>query len=288
MKFWRLALTLAIGLAADVSGQQSTRSLAETSVVLNFYGLKEKEVLQKALSSLAPLVRSNDVFVFVSGNRLGEPDIALVASWAEKAHQLFPQVGIWALTSGLANVKLLAEARDKIPACVTTIIYDYEPNWDNEPEFAPDFDKTVSNFIHAAEIARAGKFAFGGAPTGRPLLRNEFASYTWDYGKLAKASEADVMIIQTQTYCKKGITDFRSALAKLKAQQLGAGLSLDKACPQVTVDLSAPNGTTPAHAAACIGEARREGFSRISLWFAPARVENAVDLLTLLGRGAPR
>jgi len=31
------------------------------------------------------------------------------------------------------------------------------------------------------------------------------------------------MIVQTQTYCKKGIAEFQTALAKLKSQQTGAG-----------------------------------------------------------------
>jgi hypothetical protein len=273
----------ALGLA-NAAVAQTTPSLADTSVILNLYGLDRQEVAQAAVNALAPLVRSNDVFLLVSGNHKGAPNIALVARWAETLHKRFPQMAVWTLTSGLANVKALAESREKIPACVTTIIYDYEPKWDNEPEFDADFVKTLANFTQAASIAHGGKFALGGAPTGRPLLKNEFARYGWDYGRLAQMSGADGMIVQTQTYCKNGIAEFKTALEKLKAQQTGAGLPLDRVYPQVTVDLNSTNGAKPQSAVDCIREARREGFSRIALWFTPARVEGAVEFLTLLGR----
>jgi hypothetical protein len=284
MRFRLLAWVCAALALANAADAQPPPSLADTSVILNLYGLDRQEVAQAAVNALAPLVRSNDVFLLVSGNHRGAPDVALVAQWAERLHNRFPHAVVWALTSGLANVKALADSRDKIPACITTIIYDYEPNWDNEPEFDPDFAKTLTNFTKAVITAHDGKFALGGAPTGRPLLRNEFARYAWDYGRLAQASDADGMIVQTQTYCKKGIAEFKAALAKLKAQQSGAGLPLDRVYPQVTVDLNSTNGATPRQAVDCIREARREGFTRIALWFAPTRVENAVEFLTRLGR----
>jgi hypothetical protein len=283
-RFLALACACAAFGFANVAKGQTTPSLADTSVILNLYGLQQQAVAQSAVDALAPLVRSNDVFLLVSGNHKGVPDISLIAKWAEVLHKRFPQVAIWTLTSGLANVKMLAESRDKIPACVTTIIYDYEPKWDNEPEFDPDFARTIANFTQAVKLAHAAKFTLGGAPTGRPLLKNEFARYGWDYGRLAQASGADGMIAQTQTYCKRGLDDFKAALAKLKAQQTGAGLPPDRVYPQVTVDLNSTNGAAPQHAAACIREARREGFSRIALWFAPSRVQNAVAFLKELGR----
>ena len=181
-------------------------------------------------------------------------------------------------------MKMLAESRDRIPACVTIIIYDYEPNWDNEPEFDADFAVTIANFARVAKLAHDAKFAVGGAPTGRPLLKSEFARYSWDYGKLARTSGTDGMIVQTQTYCKKGIAEFKLALTKLKVQQTGAGLSLDRIYPQVTVDLNSINGAKPAHAVECVRVACAEGFSRVALWFAPSRVENAVEFLKGLNR----
>lgn len=259
-------------------------SLADTSVVLNIYDLQRTEIVQRAVDALAPLVRTNDIFLLVSGNHQGTPNIELIAEWGEKLHRRFPQNALWTLTSGRANVQRLAGARGKIPACVTTIVYDYEPKWDNEPEFDPDFAKTVANFTEVARLAHGAKFQIGSAPTGRPLLQNEFARYGWDYGKLARDSGADGMVLQTQTYCKKGMDTFKQAIAKLKAQQIGAGLALDRVYPQLTVDLETTNGATPAQAVACVRVARAEGFTRFALWFAPPRVQSAVDFLKGLGR----
>ena len=73
-------------------------------------------------------------------------------------------------------------------------------------------------------------------------------------------------------------------MAKLKAQQTGAGLPLDRVYPQLTVDMETTNGATPAQAVECVRVARAEGFSRVALWFAPPRVENAIDFLKGLGR----
>jgi hypothetical protein len=273
--------------AAEPATLQEEPSLAETSVVLNLYDLGRNEVLQSAVDALAPLIHANDVFVLVSGNHKGAPDVAAVARWAENLHQRFPDNAIWVLSSGLANVKALADARAKIPVCVSTIVYDYEPKWDNEPEFDADFAKTIANFAQAVKLAHGGGFALAGAPTGRPLLKAEFARYGWDYGKLAQAAGADGMLAQTQTYCKRGLDDFRAAIAKLKAQQTGAGLPLDRIYPQVTVDPKAVNGAAIPQAVACIGEARSAGFGRVTLWFAPSRVEAAVDFLKGLGRQNP-
>ena len=59
-----------------------------------------------AVDALSPFVRSNDVFLLVSGNHRGSPDIALVGQWAERLHKRFPQVAVWTLTSGLASLPL--------------------------------------------------------------------------------------------------------------------------------------------------------------------------------------
>jgi len=272
------------GTAAPVSLREELLDQAETSVILNLYNLSRSEVVQPAVDALAPLIRRNDVFVLVSGNHTGAPDVAAIARWAESLHQRFPPNAIWVLTSGLVNVKALAAARGKIPACVSTIVYDYEPNWDNEPEFDADFAKTIGNFTEAAKLAHGAGFMLVGAPTGRPLLRAQFASYGWDYGKLAQASGADGMEVQTQSYCKQGLDEFKAAMAKLKAQQAGAGLPLDRLYPQVTVDPNAVNGAPIPQAVACVGEARSAGLSRITLWFSPARFQCAVDFLKGLGR----
>lgn len=260
--------------------------LAETSVLLNLYDLQRTTVLQSAVDALAPLVRPADGFILVSGNHKGTPDLGLVAQWAAKLHARFPDNAVWVLTSGLANVKALAAGRNQLPACVTTIVYDYEPKWDNEPEFDPDFARTILNYTRAAQIAHDAGLKLVGAPTGRPLLKAEFARYGWDYGKLVRASGADGMLVQTQTYAKKGMGDFREALARLKAQQSAAGLAPNSFYPQLTVDLNSINGIPASVAVECAGEIHSAKFDRISLWLAPARVDCAVEFLKGLGRQA--
>jgi hypothetical protein len=273
-----------VGLSLCNAAEQQGAVLAETSVMLYFYNLSRSDVVQPAIDGLAPLVRGNDVFVLVSGNHSGQPDIPVLTRWAENLHQRFPQNAIWVLTSGLLNVKALADARAKIPQCVSTIVYDYEPNWDNESEFAADFAKTIDNFTHVVKAAHDGGFMLVGTPSGRYLLQAQFASLGWDYGKLAQASGADGMQVQTQGYCKKGLEDFKAALTKLKQQQLGAGLPPDRMYPQVTVGASGGNAVPAAQAVACVREARCYGFTRIALWFSPTRFPSAVDFLKGLGR----
>jgi hypothetical protein len=285
IRYLPLALSaLLAGLPLCNAAEQQGAALAETSVMIYFYNLSRSDVVQPAVDGLAPLVRGNDVFVLVSGNHSGQPDIRVIARWAENLHQRCPQTAIWVLTSGLTNVKALAAARKTIPAYVSGIVYDYEPNWDNEPEFSADFAKTIDNFTQVVKAAHDGSFALAGTPSGRYLLRAQVASLGWDYGTLAQASGADGMQVQTQGYCKKGLEDFKAALAKLKQQQLGAGLPLDRMYPQITVGPSGGNAIPAPQAVACVREARHFGFTRIALWFSPTRFQGAVDFLKGLGR----
>ena len=122
------ALALLVNLAAaeeqGAAGRHATDSL---SVILNLYDLGRAPA--GTIEVLSPHVRPTDVFNLVSGNRRGQADLVSINRWATILHERFPKNDIWAMTSGLANVKLLAEGRKKIPTCVTTIVYDYEPNW---------------------------------------------------------------------------------------------------------------------------------------------------------------
>ena len=94
--------------------------------------------VQAAVDKLAPHLRPQNVFVLVSGNNSGAPDLTSVAYWATNLHERFPGNEIWLLTSGLANIALVASNRAQIPF-VTTLVYDYEPRWPNEPGFSGIF-----------------------------------------------------------------------------------------------------------------------------------------------------
>jgi hypothetical protein len=250
-----------------------------TSVLLNLFSLNAHATLQTAVDQLAPYVRTQDVFVLVSGNNSGSPDFPNVIYWTTNLHQRFPGNDIWLLTSGLDNVAMVASNRAQIPSQLTTLVYDYEPNWPNEPEFSWDFPTTISNYTTAASIAHAGGFALVGAPTGRPVLESGLQQYNWDYGGLRSQSGTDGMLVQTQTYCKSGKDVFAQALAKLKTQQTAAGFSLDRLHPQISVDTNSVNGVAVPLALDCAREARLAGFPRLSIWLAPPRVDAAVAVL---------
>ena len=68
-------------------------------------------------------------------------------------------------------------------------------------------------------------------------------------------------------------------MGKLKSQQMAAGTPMDRAYPQLTVDQKSPNGVPVERALGCAIAASETGFTRISLWFAPQRIEDATAFL---------
>ena len=234
--------------------------------------------LEAALTTFKPHLRAKDRFMLVSGNTDGEIDVAWLNEAALELRTVYPASPIYAATSGLGNVETAARG---VSPLVAAIVYIYEPNFPNQPEFDWDFETTLSRFDAADAQIREGGFQAVGKPTGRPILQSNLQSYTWNYGRLAES--VDELFVQTQTYCKDGPPAFASALDTLSEQFQGHATPW---VPQVTIDPGAPNGTTVAQARACLEEAKQRGLSGAVLWWSPNFVGRAVAFIASLNADA--
>ena len=230
--------------------------------------------LTHAVTTLEPHLRADDRFMVVSGNSSGVLDPAFVNQAALALRETYPRAPIYAATSGLGNVRRAAQ---QVGEVVTALVYVYEPNFPNQPEFSWDFGVTLERFRDAG--ARSGDRKLVGKPTGRPLLQPSLQEYTWDYGELA--ATVDELFIQTQTYCKESSAAFGRAIDEIIAQY-GVRAKVSPWVPQVTVDPDAPNGTSVAQARACIAEAQRRGVSGALLWWSPPFAERAASFIAAL------
>lgn len=236
--------------------------------------------LEAALTEFKPQLRSRDRFMLVSGNMDGEIDVPWLNRAALELRTAYPATPIYAATSGLSNV---AAASRKVATLVEAIVYVYEPNFPNQPEFNWDFGPTLDHFGEAEALINQNGFRAVGKPTGRPLLQSSLQSYAWDYSRLAET--VDELFVQTQTYCKESPQVFAEALDKLDGQYKNRA-QLRPWIPQVTVDPDAPNGTTVEQARACLEEAKQRGLSGAVLWWSPNFADRAVAFIALLNADA--
>ncbi len=238
--------------------------------------------LEQAVTTLKPHLRTKDRFIVVSGNIDARVDTAWVNRAALELRQHYPATPIYGAPRGLANI---APAARELGPTINALVYIYEPNFPNQPEFSWDFDTTLARFGEAGERTRGGGFRAVGKPTGRPLLQESLQSYGWDYGELA--TTVDELFIQTQTYCKQGAAAFADALDELR-QQYGAHAGAPTWIPQVTIDPDAPNGTSVAQARACLAEAGARGVSGAVLWWSPPFAGRAASFIAALNAaGSP-
>lgn len=238
--------------------------------------------LFEALTTLEPHLRRDDRFMIVSGNTDGQIDPAWINRAALELRESYPHAPIYAATSGLSNV---AEAARSVIHTVEALVYIYEPNFPNQPEFSWDFDTTLSRFSQAGARTRSGGFRAVGKPTGRPLLQPSLQAYAWDYGKLA--ATVDELFIQTQTYCKESPAAFARAIDEI-VEQYGAQAETLPWLPQVTIDPGAPNGTSVRQAQACLAEAQARGVAGAVLWWAPPFAGRAVSFIAALNGAEAR
>ncbi len=218
--------------------------------------------------------------MLVSGNTTGQVDVSWLNRAALELRAVYPATPIYAATSGLDNVAVAAR---EAATLIEAIVYIYEPNFPNQPEFSWDFETTLTHFGEAGALIQKNGFRAIGKPTGRPLLQVDLQSYAWDYGRLAET--VDELFIQTQTYCKESPRVFASALDALNEQYRGRA-GQRPWIPQVTVDPAAPNGTTVVQARACLEEAKQRGRSGAVLWWSPSFVERAVAFIAALNADA--
>jgi hypothetical protein len=165
-------------LLATGSVPAGAAKASTVSIVFNVYS---PDVVNQVVDPnlLRPQVRPGDVFVLVTGNSSGAPDLGWIADAAAKLHLAFPSNEIRILTSGTDNIQQLAKNQAHIPSYIHDVGYDYEPGRTNEREFTWDFAKTMTNFTTAASQAQTAGYQLFGAPTGRALLEADLLSYNW-------------------------------------------------------------------------------------------------------------
>lgn len=271
-------LVLALLGACGVSDPPTLAHAREFSLVIPVYN---DAGLAHARSTLRPHLGAADSFMVVSGNSEGAVDTAWLNRAATSLRESYPEARIFAATSGLENLK----AAGGLERTFEAVVYVYEPNFPNQPEFSWDFGTTLKRFRAAQAQVRAAGFRTIGKPTGRPISQSSLQRYAWDYGELA--TTVDELFIQTQTYCRDSVAAFSGALDTLIAQY-GALGDLLRWVPQVTVDPEAPNGTSVARARACVRAAQERGLPGAMLWWSPAYAAQAVDFLQLLNADAHR
>lgn len=278
---WRplaLAVTLLLGACqATRQPEPSPAQLPERrfTLVLPIYD----DGLTQALTTLKPHLRREDRFMLVSGNNSGAIDTPWLNRAALELRTAYPHTRLYVATSGLAKFKQAVLHAGEL---VEAVVYVYEPNFPNQPEFSWAFDETLARFSEASAEARRHGFRAVGKPTGRPLLQSNLANYRWNYGVLA--GTVDELLIQTQTYCEDSVEVFTQAIDELATQYQAHGRT-PPWFPQVTVDPEAPNGTSVAQARACLTEARARGVRGAVLWWSPSSVGRTVAFMQALNRG---
>ena len=221
----------------------------------------------RELNALKPFLRPDDTLMLVSGNVDKPLDLEWLETSLTRLADTYPQ-RILVATAGLKHVEELAAA--KLPNA--GLVYIYEPGFANVPEFSWDAGKTLENLAHATDLVRGcgAKAAF--KPTGRPLFQTYLFKYRWDYGSFAE--HADLLLVQTQTYCKAGT--FAGAAEKLG---LECRRQLAKTYVQLTLDPGARNGVSPEAAGDCAQTALSCGFAGVTAWWSPRGAEQAVSFL---------
>ncbi len=226
----------------------------------------------RELPRLLPHLEPTDVIMLVSGN----VDKALDVGWLEGALTNLKDTaphGVLLATAGLEHLARLTDAG--LPAA--GLVYIYEPNFPNVPEFAWEADATLRNLEQAAVLA--GSRPLGFKPTGRPLYQRSLAEYKWDYG--AFAGRADWLLVQTQTYCRSGT--FEGAMQRLRLQCSSA---LSRTLAQVTLDLNARNGVEATAGFGCARAVASCGLAGVTVWSSPRYTDNTLRFLDLLRRRA--
>jgi hypothetical protein len=223
---------------------------------------------------LAPYVRPQDSFMLLSGNNDGDIDTELLNSWAAALRELYPDVTLYAATSGINNIR--NGAADLDTGLFTGLMMVYEPNQDNAPEFSWDMAETELIWEEAAEIIDPTGLEAWGKPSGRSLPGRAYFG-SWDYGVLATIM--DGLNVQTQGSCRKD--DLNKAMPNLIQQYRDAGVASDLFV-QVTVASSHINYSDPEDAIYCAqsGWAYPE-VDGVTLWWSPDSVDQAEEFLEL-------
>lgn len=262
---------------ASAAAQQSSRSAEPTlSIVLPIYNERGLDLLLSSQTEFRFYLQPGDTFMLVSGNVEGDVDIAWLNDAATSLRQVYPDVAIIAATSGLSNVAATTLGAEPP---IEAVIYIYEPNFPNLPEFTWDFQATLEHLSEASAWAQVRELRLGAKPTGRPLLQRSLLRYNWNYAQLGETF--DELFVQTQTYCKDGTQAFERALERV-IRQVAVGNPGFPWYPQVTVDPKAPNGTTVERAFDCAQIAHIKGLGGVLLWWSPVYPGQVLNFLRQL------
>lgn len=227
---------------------------------------------RRELSRLLPFLEPSDTLMLVSGNVDKPLDIGWLENTLASLQNSAPQPVLLA-TAGLEHLTTLAGAN--LP--VSGLVYIYEPDFPNVPEFTWEAAETLANVERAR--ATTGGVPFGFKPTGRPLYQRSLEAHGWNYGEFAE--RADLLLVQTQTYCKNGT--FAEAVQKLGVQCEAAQ---DRTLAQVTLDLNARNGVNAAEGFACARAVSSSGLAGVTAWWSPRFADNAARFIELLRQRA--
>ncbi len=243
--------------------------------------------LEAATGPLAQHIPPDVTFMLVSGNMNKPLDVAWVNRSAERLETHFPRSTLLAATAGLEHIRSLAA---HVSPPVGGVVYIYEPNFSNAPEFTWTFADTLRHFATVRALAHARNLSALGKPTGRPLYQRYLFKHGWDYASLG--AEVDALFVQTQTYCKKDPAVFTEALERLVEQRR----VLEARHPisvQISLDPASRNGVTAEAGAAClqrVSEHMRKGdLDGLLLWWSPrypGEVATCLERLTGFEREA--
>ena len=238
----------------------------------------------QTVNTLAQLAPSNTTFMLVSGNMDKALDVTWVNRTAKDLKGRFPLSTVVIATAGLAHVRILTA---QVTSPVEGVVYIYEPNFANEPEFTWDFEATLESFATVRSLAHANNLRAIGKPTGRPLYQKYLYKHRWDYAALSM--EVDELFVQTQTYCKKGSIVFAGALERLVTQLATRRQSAEPPSPvsvQISVDPASPNGVGAESSRACLesvsGYVRKGELAGVMVWWSPRFVTEAAACLEML------
>ena len=231
----------------------------------------------RALESLAPPLGLHDSLMLVSGNVDRPLDLGFLARARQQLGRRYPKTPVLVATAGLAHLEALARANVQADVQAAGLVYIYEPGFANVPEFSWDFGVTLRNLEKAVATAHDAGLRAVFKPTGRALLQRALQPHGWHYGVFAK--RADALFVQTQTYCQNG--SFAEAAEKLAG---ACAPHLETTYVQLTLDLAARNGVSPAAARACLSEAERRGFGGVTAWWSPRFSGEAAAFVETLPR----
>lgn len=225
------------------------------------------------IDQVAPRLLPGDQVALVNGNGGHPLDLEQLREWVSNLQpHLGAGVSVSHHTSGLANVQ---QSASTAPTECTSLIYDYEPNF--ESEFSWDFPSTLDRFEKFVAISHQAHRQAVGYPTGRALLETDLLPYRWDYGRLRVT--VDRLVVQTQHWAHLGVDAWNRAVSTLQTQFRAHGVGMDQIVAQVSIG-SGPNAVDGSAARTFLEDATQRGMGGLYIWWSPDAIS---DLLRLLG-----